>query len=119
MVKGRFRSPKTEAEEISLLSETVPKNTKYNTKWAVTDFNSWQNTRMNKKRQLETVGVNGLERADVENLSAPLEHVSAESLNFWLGKLICEVAKQTGELYPPKKLYLLFLRKVKLMGKSN
>ena len=29
---GRFRSPKTEAEEVALLSETVPKNTKYNTK---------------------------------------------------------------------------------------
>ena len=114
MVIGRFRSPKTEAEEISLLSETVPKNTKYNTRWAVNDFNSWQNTRMNKKAQLERVGGNGLKRTDVENLSATIEHVSAKSLNFWLGKFICEVAKQTGERYPPKKLYLLFLRKVKL-----
>ena len=34
METGRFRCPKTEAEEIALLSETVPKNTKYNTKWA-------------------------------------------------------------------------------------
>ena len=30
MATGRFRSPETEAEEIALLSETVPKNTKYN-----------------------------------------------------------------------------------------
>ena len=33
MATARFRPPKTEEEEISLLSETVPKNTKYNTKW--------------------------------------------------------------------------------------
>ena len=33
--------------------------------------------------------------------------MSADSLNFWLCKFICEVAKQTGERYPPKMLYLL------------
>ena len=107
MATGRFRSPKTEAEEIASLSETVPKNTKYNTKWAVTVFTTWQNTKMNKKAQLETVGGNGLERTDVDDLSAPLEHVSAKSLNFWLCKFIYEVAKQTGERFPPKTLYLL------------
>ena len=55
-----FRPPKTEEEEISLLSETVPKNTKYNTKWAVNVFTAWQNARMNKKAQLETSGGNRL-----------------------------------------------------------
>ena len=33
MATARFRPPKTEEEEISLLSETVPKNTRYNTKY--------------------------------------------------------------------------------------
>ena len=32
MARARFRPPKTEEEEISLLSETIPKNIKYNTK---------------------------------------------------------------------------------------
>ena len=32
METARFRPPKTEEKEISLLSETVPKNTQYNTK---------------------------------------------------------------------------------------
>ena len=41
LATGRFRSPKTEAEEIALLSETVPKNTKYNSKWAVNVFTSY------------------------------------------------------------------------------
>ena len=49
MATARFRPPKTEEEEISSLSETVPKNTTYNTKWAVNVFTAWQNTRMNKK----------------------------------------------------------------------
>ena len=107
MATARFRPPKTEEEEISLLSETAPKNTKYNTKWAVNVFTAWQNTRMNKTAQLETSGGNGLESTNVEDLSVPLEHMFADSLNFWLCEFICEVAMQTGERYPPKTLYLL------------
>ena len=71
MATVRFRPPKTEKEEILLLSETVPKNTKYNTKWAVNVFTAWQNTRMNKKAQLETSGGNGLESTNVEELVSP------------------------------------------------
>ena len=49
-VMGWFCSPKTEKEEIVLLSEVVPKNTKYNyTKWAVNALTAWENTRVNKK----------------------------------------------------------------------
>ena len=105
MATARFRPPKTEEEEISLQSETVPKNTKYKTKWAMNVFTAWQNTRMNKKAQLETSGGNGLKSTNVEDLSVPLEHMSAD--NFWLCKFICEGVKQTGERYPPKTLYLL------------
>ena len=35
MATARFCPLKTEEEEIYLLSETIPKNTKYNTKWVV------------------------------------------------------------------------------------
>ena len=38
MAAARFRPPKTEEEEISLLSETVPKNTRYNTKMGCERF---------------------------------------------------------------------------------
>ena len=62
LATGRFLSPKTEVEEIALLFETVNEN---NTKWAVNVFTTWQNTRMNKNAQLETLGGNGLERTDV------------------------------------------------------
>ena len=77
MATGHFRSPKTEKEEIALLSETVPYNTKYNTKWAVNVFTAWQN-KNEQKTQLETGGGNGLESTDVaEDLSVPFEHMSA------------------------------------------
>ena len=62
-----FRSPKTGKEETALLSETVPKNTKYNSKWAVKAFTAWQNNRVNTKVQLETDGIKGLESTDVED----------------------------------------------------
>ena len=79
MAKACFCLLKTEEEEISLLSKTVPKNTKYNTKWVVNVFTAWQNTRMNKKAQLETSGGNGLELTNVEDLSVALEHMSTVS----------------------------------------
>ena len=62
---------------------------------------------MNKKAQLETSGGKGLESTNIEDLLVPLKHMSADSPNFWLCKFTCEVAKQTGERYPPKTLYLL------------
>ena len=71
MATARFRRPKTEEEEISLLSETVPKNTTYNTKWAVNVFTAWQSTRMNKKAQLETAGHNGLESGNAGGPVSP------------------------------------------------
>ena len=42
----------------------------------------------------------------ITDLSVPLEYMSADSLNLWLCKFICEVAKQTGKRYSPKTLYL-------------
>ena len=72
MATACFRPLETEEEEISYV------------------FTAWQNTRMNKKAQLETAGGNGLESTNVDDLSVPLEHMSANSLNFWLCKFICE-----------------------------
>ena len=108
MATARFRPPKTEEEEISLLSERVPKNTMYNTKWAVNVFTAWQNTRMNKKAQLETVGHNGLKSTNVEDLSVPLEHMSANSLNFWLRKFIVKWRSKPGNATLLRRCTCLF-----------
>ena len=74
MATARFRPPKTEEEEISLLSETIPKNTKYNTKWGVNVFTAWQNTRMNKKAQLET---SWRQRTSVDQCQGPVSPTRA------------------------------------------
>ena len=64
MATGRFRSPKTEKEEIALLSETVPKNTKYIYKMGGERFYCLAD-KNEQKTQLETGGGNGLESTDV------------------------------------------------------
>ena len=99
---ARFREPKSKNEERILLSKVVPKNTTYNTKWCVKVFTEWQQTRTNKRAQLETCGWDGFDMTNVEDLIVPFEEMSAKTLNFWLSKFIGEVAKQNGERYPPK-----------------
>ena len=56
---------------------------------------------------LEVVGVTDLKCEDVQDLTVSQEHVLANTLNLWLSKFVCEVAKQNGECYPPNSLYLL------------
>ena len=50
MMEGaeRYRKPMTEEEERLLLANTVPKNTGYNTTWAVKVFEDWQGCRKDK-----------------------------------------------------------------------
>ena len=104
---GRFRSPKSKEEETSLVSEATPKATQYNTKWGRKVFEEWQQRRQNTCAMLEVVGVADLKCEDVQDLTVSLEHMSANTLNFWLSKFVCEVANQIGERYPPNSLYLL------------
>ena len=56
---------------------------------------------------LDVVGVADLKCEDFQGLTVSLEHMSANTLKFWLSKFVCEVAKQNGERYPPNSLYLL------------
>ena len=104
---GRFRSPKSKEEETSLVSEVTPKATQYNTKWDRKVFEEWQQRRQNTCAMFEVVGVADLKCEDVQDLTVSLEHRSKNTLNFWLSKFVCEVAKQNGERYPPNSLYLL------------
>ena len=100
-------SPKSKEEEISLVSEATPKAIQYKTKWGRKVFEEWQQRRQNTYAMLEVVGVADLKCEDVQDLTVSLEHMSANTLNFWLSKFFCEVAKQNGERYPPTSLYLL------------
>ena len=61
----------------------------------------------NKRALQETVGFEGVVLANVHDLAVPIHEITTYTLKFWLCKLIIEVAKQNGERYPPKRLYLL------------
>ena len=52
----------------------------------------------------EVAGVAGLKCEDV---TVSVEHMSSNTLNYWLSKFVCEVIKQNGEHYPPNSLHLL------------
>ena len=95
---GRFRSPKSKEEETSLVLEATPKATQYNTKWGRKVFEEWQQRWQNTCAMLEVVGVADLKCEDVQDLTVLLEHMSANTLNVWLSKFVCEAAKQNGEM---------------------
>ena len=50
----------------------------------------------------------GLKCEDVENVTVSVEHMSAKLLVEQI-QLVCEVAKQNGERYPPNSLYLFVI----------
>ena len=89
----KFRELKTADEEKALLEKSVPKSTRYATKWSLNIFAQWQNARLNKQAANEEAGF------DVER-DKIIVNITAESLNFWLTKFVEEVCKEDGERYP-------------------
>ena len=102
----RFRVPKTSSEETGLVNDTVPPSTKYKNKWAVNIFAEWQSLREVKVAVLDCGGVfKDYELHKVCALSADIAAMDVVSLNYWLSKFVMEVAKKSGERYPPKSVY--------------
>ena len=97
--KRKFREWKTADEEKALLEKSVPKSTRYVTKWSFNIFAQWQNTRLNKQAANEEVGFD-VERDKIQSLDTNIFIMTAESLNFWLTKFVEEVSKKDGERYP-------------------
>ena len=89
------------------MSEATPTATQYNTKRGRKVLEEWQQRRQNKCAMSELVGVAGPKCEDIQNLTVSLEHMSPNTLYFWLSKFVCEVANQNGERYPPNSPYLL------------
>ena len=107
----RFRVPKTSSEETGLVNDTVPPSTKYKNKWAVNIFAEWQSLREVKVPVLDCGGVfKDYELHKVCALSADIAAMDVLSLNYWLSKFVMEVAKKSGERYPPKSVYAHSLR---------
>ena len=104
--EGRFREPKTVYEEHELVKKAIPSSTKYKNKWAVTIFGEWQISRSVKVPVLDPGGLfKGYDLHKVARLSTSIEEMDTVNFNYWLSKFVIEVAKKSGERYPPKTVY--------------
>ena len=104
--EARFREPKTVYEDRELVEKAIPSSTKYKNKWAVTIFGEWQISRSVKARVLDPGGLfKGYDSHKGAQLSSSIEEMDEVTLIYWHSKLVMEVAKKSGERYPPKTVY--------------
>ena len=75
-------------------------------KWVVTIFGEWKISRSVIAPVLDPGGLfKGYDLHKVAQLSTSIEEMDAVTLNYWLSKFVMEVAKKSGERYPPKTIY--------------
>ena len=105
-VKSEEGSRKRVYEEHELVKKAILSSTKYKNKWAVTIFGEWQISQLVKAPVLDPGGLSkGYDLHNVAQLSTNIEEMDAVTLNYWLSKFVMEVAKKSGERYPPKTIY--------------
>ena len=103
MAEGRFRFPKTIEIEELCVERAVPKSTRYKNKWAVGIFEELQRLRSVKFPIVEVGEVfKEYELDKVQPLTRPITEMDALTLNYWLSKLVQEVAKCSKDPCPPK-----------------
>ena len=103
---SRFHLPKSASEEQVVADEAVPSSTKYKNKWALKLFQEWQQQREMKVPILDPGGLfKDYELQKVTVVSCEIEDMDAIFLNYWLTKFVMEVAKDSGERYPPRTVY--------------
>ena len=75
-------------------------------KWVVTIFGEWKISRSVIAPVLDPGGLfKGYDLHKVAQLSISIEEMDAVTLNYRLSKFVMEVAKKSGERYPPKTVY--------------
>ena len=67
--------------------KSVPKSTRYVTKWSFNTFAQWQNARPNKEALNEEEELH-VERDKIQSLDTNIVNMMAESLNFRLTKFV-------------------------------
>ena len=101
-----FSSSKNLFSRKCLVNDAVPTSTKYKNKWAVNIFAEWQRLREVKVPVLDCGGLfKDYDLHKVTAVSVDIAGMDALSLNYWLSKFVMEVAKKSGERYPPKSVY--------------
>ena len=100
----RFHVPKTSFQETVKVNDAIPASTKYENKWAVSIFAEWQRLREVKVPVLDCGGLfkDYTILHKVTALSPDIAGIDRLSLKYWLSKFVIEVAKKSGEWYPPK-----------------
>ncbi|RUA04573.1 MAG: hypothetical protein DSY43_06045 [Gammaproteobacteria bacterium] len=87
----RFRKARSIEEETKMLVNAVPISTRYKNRWAFKLFEDWRTQRFNKSPLLE-VSILNTNLEAIENLDEDFVRMTPESLDFWIGKSIQEVA---------------------------
>ena len=87
-------------------TRAIHSSTKYRNRWAVTIFSEWQIARSVIAPGLVPRGLfKGSDLHRTAQLFTSVEEVDPVTLNYWLSKFGMEVAKNSGEKYPPKTVY--------------
>ena len=107
-------------QENVLVNDAVPAPTKYKNKWAVSSFVEWQRLR---EVQVPVLDCGGLfkdyDLHKVTALSGDIAGMNVLSLNYWLSKFVVEVAKKSGERYPPKTVYSIICSLKRYLEEKN
>ena len=92
----RIRKAKGAEEEKKLLESSIPRSTRRSTRWAFNIFKEWQMTRGNKEATLESCAFS-FDSKKVQILDTNIVNLTAETLNFWLLRIIQKVVRVNGE----------------------
>ena len=114
---SRFRLPKSAYEEQVLADEAVPSSTKYKNKLGLKLFREWQQQREIKVPILDPF--KDYELHKVNPVSCEMKDMGVTSLNYWLTKFVMEVAKDSGERYPPRTVYGIVCGVKRHVGNKN
>ena len=102
------------------MNDAVPAPTKYKNEWAVSSFAEWQRLR---EVQVPVLDCGGLfkdyDLHKVTALSGDIAGMDVLSLNYWLSKFVVEVAKKSGERYPPKTVYSIICSLKRYLEEKN
>ena len=93
----RFAEPVSDEKEFELSKTAVPENTKLTTEWGIRTWNDWA-----ANRRVFTADVSG-----ISYVTTPLLDMTPTDLSYWMRKLVLEVRKNDGSMYPPQSLYAL------------
>jgi hypothetical protein len=87
---SRFGAAVSDDEIQELIDSNKNANTRKNTQWAFSVFETWR-----------------LERSRTGQLIPEFKMMTCEQMNFYLGRFIVEARRQDGAEYPPRSLYLI------------